>query len=329
MTSARPRVLLVCHEAERSTLGKWSEDLYIRQALASHLALDEHTVDRRWPDSAAALGDLRKYEAVMWFTRFRDLRRQPPFDWGGYDGLRVMYDWDACQDFSRIASSTYLGQWPEVFRRHRFDVLVCTGRRTRDHLRAQGVDAEWIPKAADDVFRDLGLPRRGVCTFGAQYPARQVVVDHVRRAGLAIDWLQASPTELNVQLNKYLACVICNGELRMNPGLAKALARISGGRVQVLAEGPEPMRKNFEVAAAGAAPVCDDLEELSELGFVDGDTAVLYRSLPELTDKLRWLLTDPETLEKVGRNAAALARERHTWDARGAEFASLIEVRLR
>ncbi len=317
-------MLLVCHERAR-----WGQDAALRRALARHLSIEEYVVDGRWPDSAGMLGGLKAFDAVIWFTRFRELRRRPAFDWAGYEGLRLMYDWDACQDFSRIAGGRYLGQWAEVFRRHRFDVLVCTGRRTRDHLRAQGVDAEWIPKAADhEVFRDLGLNREGLCTFGAPYPSRVVVVDQLRRAGVVVEGVSAPPVELNAALNQHAGCLICNAELRMPVQLAKVLARVSAGRLPHLAEGPEPMSKNFEVAASGAAPVCDELGELAELGFIDGSTAVLYRSLAELSEKLRTLLADPSALRTIGKNAAGLARERHTWEARGVEFASLIRSRL-
>jgi glycosyltransferase involved in cell wall biosynthesis len=241
-----------------------------------------------------------------------------------------MYDHDAYQDFSTLASRAYLGQWPVEFRRHRFDVLVCTGRRTRDHLRAQGVDAEWIPKAADEeTFRDLGFARQGLCTFGFPYPPRKVVVGHLRRCGLVVDWLSSPPVELNAGLNHHLAAVICNAELRGPARVAKALAFLSGGRLPVLAEGPEPMIKNFEVAASATAPICDELAELRELGFVDGTTAVLYRSLTELSEKLLSLLAEPDKLQTIGQNAAALVRSRHTWDARAAEFASLIACRLK
>ena len=320
----RPRVLLVWRKQMQ-----WGQDAPLRHALARHLRVEEYLVDEQLPDSATMLGGLKSYDAVIWFVAFRKLRERPAFDWAGYEGLRLMYDWDACQDFSHIASGKYLGQYADVFRRHRFDVLVCTGRRTRDHFRAQGLDAEWIPKAADhEAFRDLGLNREGLCTFGYPYPARQVVLDHLQRTSIEVVALSAAQVGLNASLNRHLACVICNAELRRPFRLTKPLARLSGGRFPVLAEGPEPMIKNFEVAASGTAPICDELGEMAELGFTDGSTAVLYRSLTELTEKVKDLLAHPDTLQTIGQNAMGLARTRHTWDARAASFASLVRSRL-
>ena len=319
-----PRVLLVCREK-----AIWGEDAAIRRALARHLSLEEYVVDDRWPDSAGDLGGLKAFDAVIWFVKFRVMRSKPAFDWAGYEGLRLMYDWDTCQDFSHIASRNYLGQYPDEFRRHRFDLLVCTGRRTRDHFRAQGIDAEWIPKAADhELFRDLGLDREGLCTYGNPYPSRRVVLNHLGAAGIAVDNVSAPLVDLNAALNRYLGGLICNAELRMRFRLADALVRVSRGRIPVLAEGPEPMIKNFEIAASGAAPICDELGELAELGFADGRTAVLYRSLTELAEKVSSLLADPVSLRRIGQNAAELVRTRHTWEARGAEFGSLIRTRL-
>jgi len=326
-----PRVLFVCRKPRPSTSSsfKWGEDAAIRDALARYLSIEEFVLHEPWPDSAALLRGVKTFDAVIWFVRIRDLTGRPSFDWGGYEGLRILYDWDACQDFSRIVSGRYLGQWADVFRRHNFDLLVCTGRRTRDHFRAQGVDAEWIPKAADhEIFQDLGLSREGLCTYGSSYPARQVVLGYLRQVGIAVAPLSSPQVELNVALNRHLGGVICNAELYVPLRIAKALVRASGGRIPVLAEGPEPMIKNFEVAASGTAPVCDELGELAELGFIDGSTAVLYKSLTELHEKLRSLLADPDALRAIGQNAAKLVQERHTWEARGAEFASLIRLRL-
>ena len=74
------------------------------------------------------------------------------------------------------------------------------------------------------------------------------------------------------------------------------------------------MIKTFEVAAAGCAPVVDHLDELEDLGFVDGETCLTYRTFDEAADKL--LAADEQQLLEMGRAAAELARSRHTWSHR-------------
>jgi hypothetical protein len=89
---------------------------------------------------------------------------------------------------------------------------------------------------------------------------------------------------------------------------------VAPGALVTVRPGLEVMIKNFEVAASGCAPFFDAIPELAELGFVDGETAFVYSAFDELADRLRE--TPPEELREVGRRAAQLARERHTWSHR-------------
>ena len=91
---------------------------------------------------------------------------------------------------------------------------------------------------------------------------------------------------------------------------------------------PEPMIKNFEAAASGCAVFMDDVEDLDELGFIDGHTAIIYRDFSELIDKLDYWLSRPSQLERIGLAAAELCAERHTWRYRAQQFVHLIESRM-
>jgi spore maturation protein CgeB len=91
-----------------------------------------------------------------------------------------------------------------------------------------------------------------------------------------------------------------------------------------IAPGPEPMLKNFEVAGSGCAAVCDDIPELMDLGFVDGDNIVLYRDFDELRDKLHHYLAHPHLLHSIGRRGSALCMSRHTWKHRAEQIRRIL-----
>ena len=83
-------------------------------------------VDYGWPIKAEDIPNYKEQEAIIFFVGFKHLRRKPPFDWGGsFTGKRIMYDFDACQNYGcGIGTSPYKGKWPEVFKRQEFDLLL-------------------------------------------------------------------------------------------------------------------------------------------------------------------------------------------------------------
>ncbi len=86
-------------------------------------------VDYGWPAKIDDIPDYKKQEAVIFLVGFKHLRRKAPFDWKNYNGKRIMYDVDTCQNYGcGIGTSNFKGKWPEVFRRQKFDILVCTGK---------------------------------------------------------------------------------------------------------------------------------------------------------------------------------------------------------
>ena len=302
-----------------------------RQHIALHAALDrKFSVTRRftddgWPRSMRDLPQFEGHDAVVWFVRFRDLIRQPAFDWNGFAGRRVMYDLDAYQNFSTLVGSRYLGAWPPVYRKHGFDTLVCTGKATRDHLLECGVNAVWVPKAFDpERFHDARQPRHGACYFGELYDARDAMLRHLERSGVQVERFRSSFFDLNDHLNRYALCLICNMALEAPLGLRhlpRLATRLGAAR---LSPGPEPMLKNFEVAASGCVALCDDIPELADLGFRDGDTMLSYRDFDELVYKIRAHLDAPEDLRRISARAAQLCRARHTWDHRMEALAQVL-----
>jgi hypothetical protein len=260
--------------------------------------------------------DPAAYEAVVVFVRFRYLRAGPALDWRGFTGTRVLLEHDAVQNYSHIAGESLAGAWPAEIARHGFDLTIVTGREVARRLEADGVRTAWVPKGYDERrFFDEEIAREGVCHYGSRYPARAAMLRHLRRGGVRVSHVKAPFEQLNGVLNRYESCLVCNMEGRPRFGAAgRALQHVAPGALVSVRPGIETMIKNYEVAASGCAPFFDAIPELAELGFVDGETAFVYSGFDELAERLRG--TTAEELREVGRRAAQLARERHTWSHR-------------
>ena len=86
------------------------------------------------------------------------------------------------------------------------------------------------------------------------------------------------------------------------------------------------MFKNFEVAAAGCAPVVDSIGELHDLGFDHGRNALVYTSFDELVDLSRWARSDPDAARRIGAAAEKLAWSHHTWAHRGETMVKMLQT---
>ncbi len=297
------------------------------RALARRFSLTVSYCEDGWPERAADVPDYRRYDAWIWWVPFRRLIERSPFDWQDFPGLRVMYDPDVHANYHRMVPSEWIGLWPAEFRRQRFDLLVATGRETCDRLLADGVNAGWLPKAYDpERFFDQGGRRAGVCFFGARYLAREVMLQRLQRAGVAYEGLTCRYEQLNHDLNRFRGALICNLEGTVRRGFSRLLHGPLSRWATSIRPGFEPMLKNFEVAGAGCAPIADWIDELSELGFIDGESLVAYRSFDGLIDRLRHYADHPDGLDRIGARAGELARERHTWDHRATQLESLLST---
>ena len=269
------------------------------------------------------------FDVCIFFVRFRLLCRGAALDWGSFRGLRVMYDFDALQNFPVGFAGPYghpgpyEGSWPSVVRHHQFDVLVCTGREVTNRLRAEGIDAHWVPKGYDAAtFTDLGRARHGLCTFGRSWPARRALADRLRREHIPMRDVSGPYASLNERLNEHAGAVVCNMFAAIPFG---RFGRRMQRRLPWLARvgpGLEPMAKTFEVAGAGCAPILDRIAELDELGFVAGENCVMYQDFDDLVEQLRGL--DDDALIDIGRRAHNLVAGRHTLVHRARELSDLL-----
>lgn len=273
---------------------------------------------------------LAGHDAVVLFVAFNRLRQAPAIDWQGYSGLRVLFDHDVIQSYSDLWDRSLIGAWPPTFRRHRFDLLLTSGRAVRDRLAAEGIAADWLPKGFEATrFSNAAGARSGVITYGSAYRSRVIAERALASARIKVKRISLTPYEtLGAVLNRYLAALAISAELRVPFAVRRYLDHVPPALVP-MRPGLEPMAKLYEVAGAGCCPVIDDMAELAAQGFIDGKTAITFRSFAELTAKLKDWMTRPEELRELGCAAAALAHGSHTWQDRARELENLLVARLR
>lgn len=272
------------------------------------------------------LPKLDPFDAVVFFVKFKQLKLRPSINWDGFAGLRVLLDMDSFHDYGGWWGSPHVGGWTETIPRLGFDLIVVSGESSRRHFSALGIQTEVFHKGFDPAqFHDLDLPRRGLGHYGSPYGARLAMLRRVRKAGIEVGSIKVPYPELNTTLNHFLAIAVCNMTSLPRFGrFGRAIQRVAPGTFLKIGPGPEPMAKNFEAAAAGCAVFMDDNPDLEPLGFVDGETAIVYRDFDELIDKLRFWLERPEELRRIGQAAAALSLERHTWAQRAASLQEIL-----
>lgn len=314
------RILLITHEYD---------GLCYEQSQIEGLLAPDDRIERYILDTATwRLPPLAHYDAVIFFIRFRELMERSTLLWDGYSGLKVLLDQDSFMDFCGWhGRSPYEGRWTETFRRLGFDLLICTGNRSAHHFADRRIPVAILHKAYDErYFHPLGYKRAGICHYGSPYAARRVMLKRLRRAGIHVNEVRTSYTSLGKSLNQHAGVVICNMTSTIRGGRIGASIehRIPGSLLRV-DPAPEPMIKNFEAMGSGCCVFMDRTPDDEELGFVDGDTCVLYSDFDELIAKIKEYQQDKIRMAHVGERAQSLVRSRHTWLHRGQEFRQLVD----
>lgn len=310
--------LRLCLIDERRNLTKRAS---LMEALQSHFDVDLVLADEAVPRSVDDLPRGLGYDAIVFHLKFRRLETIGVFDWNSFSGNRVLLDFDVIQNYSAVAGRKRLGAWIPVIKRFGFDVVICPGRQITERFLDDGIPAVWIPKGySAEIIRDEERPeRRGICYFGRRYPARTAMLIRLEKAEIPVESFECTVAELSDHLNRYEACLVCNMELRWSSRVPPAVVYSSKvmrsplGRIFRPFPGVEAYEKNFEVAGAGCAPICDWIPELDDHGFVDGESMISYRDFDELVEKLRAYQKERGSFRRIGRAAARLVRNHHTW----------------
>ena len=89
-----------------------------------------------------------------------------------------------------------------------------------------------------------------------------------------------------------------------------------------------PIRKFFEIPAAGAVLVCDPCQGLEALGFVDGVNCIVAQP-KELPDVDSFLRCEPQKAESIAQCGQELILKAHTLDARSNQIRDCLNLLMK
>jgi len=208
----------------------------------------------------------------------------------------------------------------EVFRQ--YSILWMWERTLMERLRADGVEAKYLPFATDpELFRPQSLDEGLHCQacnlthdvgFVATYSrARCAEVTAVRRHTVAI-WGNNWPRKWRTQVGQHRAHTPVWGSA-VSDIYSRAAVSLNVLNAENLGG---PNMRTFEIPASGGVMLARYSPSQNEF-FPENEAAVYYRSPAEMDDKIDLLLRDRDMRARIRRNGARLAALQ-TYDVRAA-----------
>ncbi|MCA9776795.1 MAG: glycosyltransferase family 1 protein [Candidatus Eremiobacteraeota bacterium] len=326
----------------KGQLERLSNESLFHRALTEHFQTETAYLDDGVGAISGLLEKCRTHDAVLFNCYYRDLERLPEVDWAGFQGPRILYETDLCQNrvIAMLERPHHVGRLREPIERLGFSHVITTDHITSQEGLGPNLKVGWLPKYyVPDYFRPLDAERTGFCcAYGTPYDARRCLTHSLRGELYQPVEVEAPYAQLNQTLNRFLACLVCNFGVEFSPspsGFFRRLWKEIPGLTRFLlprvphlgcqiASSMGTMFKNFEACGAGCAPFMDDSEELTELGFQDGLNAVTYCNFDDLKERLQHYFRSPKQLLEIGRQAELLVRTRHTLQHRMVQLETMI-----
>ena len=251
---------------------------------------------------------LERFDRIVFFLRFKKELRQPLFI-RGIPNL-VILEHDAWQNYF---PGKYRGKFSAHYRRLPAARVLCSGWRITEMLRAEGVDAVFVPKGYDQALLHVtGAPRDVELGFvgstrNVAYRERSAMLETIKAREPLMTVRTESGADYCAMLNRIRFFV--SADVGMN----------------------EYMIKNFEAMACGCVLCAYDQggAENRALGFVDMENLVLYRDVDELQAKLRILRADSALADRIAATGQALVEREYTFDRIGARIVEALNPPLR
>lgn len=223
----------------------------------------------------------------------------------------VFFEYDAWQNY--MPESTYFGAYTRFYKQVEGCRVVSSGYQITNALKADGVDAVFVPKGFDDSAISN---RKTVRDIPAAFIGSLTHADYRRRA----DTLNAIAERIPLQIER-----TDSGE-----EYVQMLNRI---KVFVNADSgmQEYMLKNFEALGAGCILLTENQghEENAALGFEDMKNVLLYSSVEQAAEKLGLVERDPVFASQIAIEGEALARRAYGFSILGQRIADAIALPMR
>ncbi|ORU90285.1 MAG: glycosyltransferase [Cycloclasticus sp. symbiont of Poecilosclerida sp. M] len=241
--------------------------------------------------------DLKKYQRIILFVRFKWLYRQTAFT-RRLPNV-VMLEHDAWQNY--FPESKYAGKFSRHYKAMPWVRILVSGATLAEKLKGEGFDAQFVPKGYDQLLlknkdeeRTVELGFIGSIQHDTYCKRRLFLEQMKEEMGLFITRTESGREYLDM-LNKikfFLSADIGFGE---------------------------NMAKNFEAMACGCVLLAYDQgeKEAKALGFEDMVNVVLYSNSTELKEKLALLRGDSQLAIKIEKKGQELAESTFSLDIVG------------
>lgn len=205
-------------------------------------------------------------------------------------------------------------RYKDFLQRNKYDIFFHRQGEQANYLKEIGffTPAYLLPFSVDtNVYRNLNLEKEYDVVVPATirpdvYPNRNKVNSMVKRMGLRC------LTGKKVWHNKYIQV-------------------INQSKIAVISTNVfnSPNMKFTEFTSCGAFVLTDKPADWDELGFKDGEHLVLYTSIEDLKDKIKYFLKNDKERKQIAYNGMEFVRKTHNNTVRVKQFTDIIKKAIK
>lgn len=193
------------------------------------------------------------------------------------------------------------------------DMVLTTVKECVDWYHKENIPAIYWPLGSDkDIFYPAPVKEYDVSFIGNNYGIRGDIVRAIQRAGIRVEAFgRGFP-------NGYVDCA------RSPEIFSKSKIILGIGTIGHTKDLFTMKLRDFDGPMSGALYITTRTEELCEL-YEEDKEIVLYSSIEELVEKIKYYLQNEDKLNEIVVNGRNKAIARYTWDARVQQVLSLLK----